>query len=95
MFAVKAAAEYQTSATYDDVLDIGCRVARIGRSSMQFRLGSSAEPSSAPAGSWSTTAWRTNVRAWQAQFRGHPLLRRCRIRLRDAVFPAPARDATR
>jgi len=36
---VKAAAEYQASATYDDVLDIGCRVARIGRSSMQFRLG--------------------------------------------------------
>src|SRR6266852_8722924 len=39
IFAVKAAAEYQASATYDDVLDIGCRVARIGRSSMQFRLG--------------------------------------------------------
>ena len=39
IYAVKAAAEYQSSATYDDVLDIGCRVARIGRSSMQFRLG--------------------------------------------------------
>jgi len=39
IYAVKATAEYHASATYDDVLDIGCRVARIGRSSMQFRLG--------------------------------------------------------
>src|SRR5258708_32933366 len=39
IFAVKATAEYHASATYDDVLDIGCRVARIGRSSMQLRLG--------------------------------------------------------
>src|SRR5207253_10866858 len=39
IYAVKAAAEYHASATYDDVLDIGCRVARIGRSSMEFRLG--------------------------------------------------------
>ena len=38
IFAVKAAAEYHAPATYDDVLDIGCRVARIGRTSMQFQL---------------------------------------------------------
>src|SRR5438309_7369162 len=28
IFAVKATAEYHASATYDDVLEIGCRVAR-------------------------------------------------------------------
>lgn len=39
VYAVKASAEYHGSATYDDVLDIGCRVGRIGRSSLQFVLG--------------------------------------------------------
>jgi acyl-CoA thioester hydrolase len=39
IYAVKASAEYHGSATYDDVLDIGCRVAKIGRSSMQFLFG--------------------------------------------------------
>jgi acyl-CoA thioester hydrolase len=39
IYAVKASAEYHGSATYDDVLDVGCRVARIGRSSMSFVLG--------------------------------------------------------
>ena len=31
IYAVKAGAEYHGSASYEDVLDIGCRVARIGR----------------------------------------------------------------
>jgi acyl-CoA thioester hydrolase len=39
IYAVKASAEYHGSATYDDVLEIGCRVAKIGRSSMQFLFG--------------------------------------------------------
>jgi acyl-CoA thioester hydrolase len=39
MFAVKATAEFHGSATYDDVLEIGGRVARLGRSSMRFALG--------------------------------------------------------
>ncbi|MGC2519721.1 MAG: thioesterase family protein [Burkholderiales bacterium] len=39
IYAVKAVAEYHGSATYDDVLDIGCRVGRIGRSSMSFLFG--------------------------------------------------------
>jgi len=39
IFAVKATAEYHASATYDDVLDVGCRVARIGGSSMRIVLG--------------------------------------------------------
>jgi acyl-CoA thioester hydrolase len=39
IYAVKASAEYHGSATYEDVLDIGCRVARIGRSSMTFVFG--------------------------------------------------------
>jgi acyl-CoA thioester hydrolase len=39
IYAVKASAEYHGSATYEDVLDIACRVARIGRSSMSFVLG--------------------------------------------------------
>ena len=39
VYAVKATAEYHGSATYDDVLDIGCRVGRIGRSSLQFVFG--------------------------------------------------------
>ena len=39
IFAVKATAEFHASATYDDVLEVGCRVARIGRTSMQVQLG--------------------------------------------------------
>src|SRR3972149_3639865 len=39
VYAVKAVAEYHGSATYDDVLDVGCRVGRIGRSSLQFVFG--------------------------------------------------------
>ena len=36
LFVVKATVEYKTSARYDDEIDIHCRVARIGRSSIQF-----------------------------------------------------------
>ena len=36
IYAVKASAEFVGSARYDQLLDIGCRVARIGRSSMTF-----------------------------------------------------------
>lgn len=39
IYAVKATADYLGSARYDEELDIGCRVARIGRSSMVFRFG--------------------------------------------------------
>ncbi len=39
VFAIKATAEFHGSATYDDVLDVGVRVARLGRSSMQYVLG--------------------------------------------------------
>ncbi|HYA47504.1 MAG TPA: thioesterase family protein, partial [Burkholderiales bacterium] len=39
IFAVRASAEYHGSATYEDELDIGCRVGRIGRSSMQWVFG--------------------------------------------------------
>lgn len=39
IYAVKASAEYHGSATYDQMLDVGCRAGRIGRSSMQLLLG--------------------------------------------------------
>jgi acyl-CoA thioester hydrolase len=39
IYAVKASAEYHGSATYDQLLDVGCRVSSIGRSSMRFALG--------------------------------------------------------
>jgi acyl-CoA thioester hydrolase len=35
-FAVKASVEYHAPARYDDLIDVLVRVARIGRSSMQF-----------------------------------------------------------
>ncbi len=38
-YAVKATAGFHGSARYDDVLDVGCRVSRIGRSSLTFVLG--------------------------------------------------------
>jgi acyl-CoA thioester hydrolase len=38
IFALKATAEFHASATYDDIVDVGCRVARIGRSSMRVVL---------------------------------------------------------
>jgi len=37
-FAVKATVEYKAAARYDDLLDVLVRVARIGRTSMQFLL---------------------------------------------------------
>src|SRR5260370_26308893 len=39
IYAVKASAEYHGSATYDELIEIGCRVGRIGRSSMQLVFG--------------------------------------------------------
>jgi acyl-CoA thioester hydrolase len=39
IFAVKASAEFHGSATYEDELDVACRVSRIGRSSMTFLFG--------------------------------------------------------
>jgi len=39
IFAIKAAAEFHGSATYEDELDVLCRVSRIGRSSMTFLFG--------------------------------------------------------
>ncbi len=36
LFVVKATLDYQGSAHYDEEIDIYCRVARIGRSSIQF-----------------------------------------------------------
>ena len=38
LFVVKAGIEYRGPAHYDDVLDIGMRVERIGNSSLQFRV---------------------------------------------------------
>jgi acyl-CoA thioester hydrolase len=38
MFVKKATVEYQAPAGYDDVLDVCVRVARLGRSSVQFLL---------------------------------------------------------
>lgn len=38
-YAVAARAEFHGSAAYDDVIDVCCRVGRIGRSSMQFLFG--------------------------------------------------------
>jgi acyl-CoA thioester hydrolase len=39
IFAIKAAAEFHGSATYEDELDVTARVSRIGRSSMTFLFG--------------------------------------------------------
>src|SRR6185436_15916643 len=39
LFVVKAGIEYFGPARYDDVLDIGVRVDRVGNSSLQFRFG--------------------------------------------------------
>ena len=39
IYAVKASAEFHGSATYDDLIEIGCRAGRIGRSSMQLLFG--------------------------------------------------------
>jgi acyl-CoA thioester hydrolase len=39
IYALKATSEFHGSATYDDLLDVCCRVSRIGRSSMIFTFG--------------------------------------------------------
>jgi acyl-CoA thioester hydrolase len=38
LFAVKSTVEYLAPARYDDLIDVGCRAARIGRSSLAFEL---------------------------------------------------------
>ncbi len=39
IYAVKATADFRGSATYEDLLDVCCRVQRIGRTSMVFAFG--------------------------------------------------------
>lgn len=39
LYAVKATAEFHGSARYDDLIDVGCRAAHLGRSSIRFQLG--------------------------------------------------------
>ena len=39
LFVVKAGIEYHAPARYDDVLDIGVKIARIGTSSIRFVIG--------------------------------------------------------
>jgi acyl-CoA thioester hydrolase len=39
IYAAKASAEYHSSLGYDQLVDIGCRVERIGRSSLRFLFG--------------------------------------------------------
>lgn len=39
IYAVKATAEYHGSARYDQLIDVCCRVGRIGRTSLQFLFG--------------------------------------------------------
>jgi YbgC/YbaW family acyl-CoA thioester hydrolase len=39
LYAVKATVEFHASARYDELIDVSCRVARIGRSSMGFVFG--------------------------------------------------------
>ena len=38
LFAVKSTVEYLAPARYDDIIDVGCRAARLGRSSIGFAL---------------------------------------------------------
>jgi acyl-CoA thioester hydrolase len=39
IYAIKATAEYHGSAGYDQLLEVGCRVARIGRTSLVLLFG--------------------------------------------------------
>jgi acyl-CoA thioester hydrolase len=39
LYAVKATIEFHDSAHYDELIDVGCRVSRLGRTSMTFRFG--------------------------------------------------------
>lgn len=39
LYSVKATIEYHGSARYDELIEVGCRLARFGRSSMTFTFG--------------------------------------------------------
>ena len=39
LYSVKATIEYHGSARYDELIEVGCRLARLGRSSMTFAFG--------------------------------------------------------
>jgi acyl-CoA thioester hydrolase len=39
LYSVKATIEYHASARYDELIEVGCRLARLGRSSLTFMFG--------------------------------------------------------
>ena len=39
LYSVKATIEYHGAARYDELIDVACRLARLGRSSMTFAFG--------------------------------------------------------
>jgi acyl-CoA thioester hydrolase len=39
LYSVKATIEYHASARYDELIEVGCRLARLGRSSLIFAFG--------------------------------------------------------
>jgi acyl-CoA thioester hydrolase len=39
LYSVKATIEYHASARYDELIEVGCRLARLGRASMTFAFG--------------------------------------------------------
>jgi acyl-CoA thioester hydrolase len=39
LYAVKATLDFHASARYDELIDVGCRLARLGRSSMTLAFG--------------------------------------------------------
>jgi YbgC/YbaW family acyl-CoA thioester hydrolase len=81
----KASVEYLASARYDDLLTIGCRVARLGRSSMTFAFEIYREAEETPL----VTAELIYVNADPATMKAVPLPEELRARVTTYERVAP------
>ena len=85
MFLRKATVEYLGSARYDDLLTVGCRVAKLGRSSMTFQFEIYRDTEEAPL----VSAELVYVNADPATMKAAPLPEELRDKIRRYERVAP------
>ena len=87
MYLRKATVEYLGAARYDDLLTVGCRVAKLGRSSMTFQFEIYRDTEEAPL----VSAQLVYVNADPATMKAAPLPEELRDKIRryERVAPQP------
>ena len=89
MYLRKATLEYLGSARYDDLLTVGCRIARLGRSSMTFRFEIYRENAGSAEDSPLVSAELVYVNADPATMKAAPLPEELRDKIRRYERVAP------